>query len=595
VHFFASLVPPAQQILIQSLGSTFAGARLNTGCPPSTMAVSDLVQGTADEGIDFPAVSPDGWTFISISRSNSSASKVTVGAANLNQASYPALLDFCPLDPRSLFRAIEFNYPMLVSPIMMTATVFPLSKLQEIYYNMFQELTIRNGPLPPDSSLLASIEAARRRKVTVGKASSSKGGSTVARTNRLSTAPVIPVSKDQYIQRSALVVPPILFQQRSTATVLCPTSYSREWIMFQYQSALNTSCSGPFVCPDFVWESPESVFACPGESVKNGTFFGVELSEFQGVSGFAELLYSLTENSKLFRDNDLKRTEDFIDGMTKSVALLFVFFTPQYGVTTVMTITADFSNPVPALIGIKVDHYEILEGFRLHVFITVQIILFVCVGLMLLDAIPEFRQLMWYLIGKDKETGKNLGHNCFVLAADVLTVIMIISAGVFRLQMRLGSASQTNQIVGNLTAIPWYSEDIVLTEKKNQFFKIVQELLSLIAQENWMDRFTYVVLMINLFRVIMCTSLHPRLALLTGTISAAFDDLWHTGILTVLLMVCFGLIGKWRFGADKLVFSTLENSLQTGFNLMFTATPFDGWNQVAILFSSSQFCLYDAL
>ena len=30
-----------------------------------------------------------------------------------------------------------------------------------------------------------------------------------------------------------------------------------------------------------------------------------------------------------------------------------------------------------------------------------------------------------------------------------------------------------------------------------------------------------------------CTSLHPRLALLTGTIYQAFDDLWHTGILTV--------------------------------------------------------------
>ncbi len=30
-----------------------------------------------------------------------------------------------------------------------------------------------------------------------------------------------------------------------------------------------------------------------------------------------------------------------------------------------------------------------------------------------------------------------------------------------------------------------------------------------------------------------CTSLHPRLALLTGTVEQALDDLWHTGILTV--------------------------------------------------------------
>jgi hypothetical protein len=32
-----------------------------------------------------------------------------------------------------------------------------------------------------------------------------------------------------------------------------------------------------------------------------------------------------------------------------------------------------------------------------------------------------------------------------------------------------------------------------------------------------------------------CTSLHPRLALLTGTLEQALDDLWHTSLLTVLL------------------------------------------------------------
>ena len=32
-----------------------------------------------------------------------------------------------------------------------------------------------------------------------------------------------------------------------------------------------------------------------------------------------------------------------------------------------------------------------------------------------------------------------------------------------------------------------------------------------------------------------CTSLHPRLALLTGTVEQALDDLWHTGLLTVCM------------------------------------------------------------
>jgi len=48
-----------------------------------------------------------------------------------------------------------------------------------------------------------------------------------------------------------------------------------------------------------------------------------------------------------------------------------------------------------------------------------------------------------------------------------------------------------------------------------------------------------------------CTSVHPRLALLTGTLANAADDLWHTAILTCILMLCFAGIGTWRFGNTR--------------------------------------------
>jgi hypothetical protein len=47
-----------------------------------------------------------------------------------------------------------------------------------------------------------------------------------------------------------------------------------------------------------------------------------------------------------------------------------------------------------------------------------------------------------------------------------------------------------------------------------------------------------------------CTALHPRLALLTGTIAKALDDLFHASILILLLMCTFAAIATWRFGTE---------------------------------------------
>jgi hypothetical protein len=71
-----------------------------------------------------------------------------------------------------------------------------------------------------------------------------------------------------------------------------------------------------------------------------------------------------------------------------------------------------------------------------------------------------------------------------------------------------------------------------------------------------------------LIRVIQCTELHPRLALLTGTISKAMDDFWHSAILIILIMCSFAGIGTWRFGSEREEFGTFEKSMQTEFMMM---------------------------
>ena len=102
--------------------------------------------------------------------------------------------------------------------------------------------------------------------------------------------------------------------------------------------------------------------------------------------------------------------------------------------------------------------------------------------------------------------------------------------------------------------------------------------MSLITFESSIETFLNLVLIINIFRIIQCTSLHPRLATLTGTLFRAIDDLWHTSILIVLILGCFAAIGTWRFGSFRQEFATISDSLTTELSMMFSANFFDRWD-----------------
>jgi hypothetical protein len=82
----------------------------------------------------------------------------------------------------------------------------------------------------------------------------------------------------------------------------------------------------------------------------NSTSFGLEQQFFMGVKGYSDFLYSIIDNAFLFRlDSDgsggIRSTSDFFDSLTTSVSVAMVFFTPDRGITTVMTVVADFTSP----------------------------------------------------------------------------------------------------------------------------------------------------------------------------------------------------------------------------------------------------------
>jgi hypothetical protein len=67
----------------------------------------------------------------------------------------------CPFDAESLFTALEFAVPMLVSPIMLIPEALPVSKVQELYYASGDHMKLRVGPALSRAVMVASFSSSR--------------------------------------------------------------------------------------------------------------------------------------------------------------------------------------------------------------------------------------------------------------------------------------------------------------------------------------------------------------------------------------------------------------------------------------------------
>uniref|UniRef100_A0A7S1DHJ7 Polycystin cation channel PKD1/PKD2 domain-containing protein n=2 Tax=Hemiselmis andersenii TaxID=464988 RepID=A0A7S1DHJ7_HEMAN len=540
VNFLSSVSPPFANIAFGPYVSGSNGeARMRSGCTGSAPQ-----PGIVDtEQIEMSKASTTDWTFIAISKNNqlrtSGGARASV-ATNLGKFTEgQGSWDMCLDDPDALFNAIEVNFPMLISPIMLVPQELPFGLVQEIYYQQVGNMAVRDGPLV---------------------------------TNKERASTTMEIEKNDYVPKSALMATPIIFQKRVAPSATCPFEYSTEWVKEQHQKVIDGRCKAPYTCDSDVLDKPEATISCPGAPVDNEKSFGLEPQEFEGT-GFADFLFSITDTPFVFRDGELRPTGSFVDSLTQTVKIILVFFTPQYGITTVMSVDADMSGPRSAFVDVSVQHYAILEGAQLVAYLLVQCMVLIFIVFMIVDVF-QHGTAMWGAYREDRIVPDLLTAG--LMGVDVLTIVMTTVVVCLRLPSKIASAGAVREILHNLDAIPWASSDVSVTDKKTTFFANVQDLLALIGTEESVDAFLNVVLIVLLIRVIQCTSLHPRLALLTGTISKAMDDFWHSALLIILIMGSFAGIGTWRFGSEREEFGTFEKTMQTEF-LMFLGEFLEDW------------------
>ena len=125
-----------------------------------------------------------------------------------------------------------------------------------------------------------------------------------------------------------------------------------------------------------------------------------------------------------------------------------------------------------------------------------------------------------------KET-KKLEHP-FTLGFALLDSMVVIQCMSYLTQKSIAKSTSTDDTrltTGILSSIPWGSSDITPEAKFLTFQNGVDDLMGIMKSEELLDFSGALALIVLLIRIIVATRSHPRLAVLTGTVAHASDDL----------------------------------------------------------------------
>ena len=125
-------------------------------------------------------------------------------------------------------------------------------------------------------------------------------------------------------------------------------------------------------------------------------------------------------------------------------------------------------------------------------------------------------------------------------------------------------------------------ETVSLHTKKEQYFAGVQQLMHVIDNTETCDFIIYVVMICNMIRIIQATNLHPRLALLTGTIGYAAQALMHAALVATVVFLGFAFIGVWRFGYIREEYVDLHTAMATQVSIVVIVLYYY-WNSPLLL------------
>jgi hypothetical protein len=190
-----------------------------------------------------------------------------------------------------------------------------------------------------------------------------------------------------------------------------------------------------------------------------------------------------------------------------------------------------------------------------------------------------------YRKSKDSIHAQTAGLHCenpddvdswIAIAFESFLVVVPVSI-CLRIKTVVHSQSAIEEVIARWSTIDWDNDKISVDEKKLRFFEGITQMKEEIAWAVVESRLLYLSLLICMLRMLQQTSLHPRLALITGTLSFAAQHLFHALIVAMSVMCSFAAVGELHFGIKRKEFSTFANALASEISMFFSPQPYAGW------------------
>jgi len=139
LSLYSAISPPQHPLSIGLWSNPDGEVRQFSSCPPLTGRVFENVE-LMSRGVKVGLPSSEDWTFVAISRRNSSRPRTTMVSTNLGSFEEETQRTMCLYNETSFFSALELNYPALVSPIMLVPQTMGVQDVQRLYLSSYADM-----------------------------------------------------------------------------------------------------------------------------------------------------------------------------------------------------------------------------------------------------------------------------------------------------------------------------------------------------------------------------------------------------------------------------------------------------------------------
>jgi len=393
---------------------------------------------------------------------------------------------------------------LALSSIRFLGSTLPLSRLQEQYYT----------DLPRYSANY--IKGARR--------------------TRFERASLTDVSPSPYKQRTLAASTPIVYQTRH-ATEECKGEFAN-MLSESYSRVANLRCREPYKCA-----AQTAFFECASDEALEEEHLGRQPTYFKGEKVFAEFLLTLS-SPFIVRQGKVASPDNFVDFKTKKLSVVHVFYTPDYEMASVLTVSFDLGKPAIQC-DWRLQHLKVPRGLPL-VATALALITIDCAMIWL--AALQLRRTE----ASSRLVGAMLGPDM------VLRLVLIIFIGLQAIKVA-NPEDSFKTVMGPITLIDWATTNV--EDKVSNYFDSLDRILNEInTNKAWRD-FEFFLLLIVFARLLYYLKMHPRVGILIRTFELCLDDMFHFVLLFSGVNLLLGFLAWCIFGSSVPEFSTIGRVL----------------------------------